>query len=299
MVKFSIVIPLYNKEKSINSTLQSIINQKYSDYEIIIVDDGSTDSSVSIVRSINNNKIKIYSKENGGVSSARNFGIRHSNGLYCLLFDADDYMMPGALEIFDVIIREKPGYIMYSGNVWNQSGEHKKLRCKKFNERLMIAKTPYKDIWFDRLTTKIGCYVFERKIVDKIGYFDEKLSFFEDFEFAHRLLDLNSVVYTSNPVMSYRMEFANLSGCNHVIEKEFAFYLSRKDIYGGFWREIVFAENVRYSEYIRAMANDAKGVDYYRNMFRNLFSVRCRIYFFLSDLYKRIKRFIVAIIIII
>lgn len=296
MTRISVIVPLYNKELSIDSTLHSILNQDYSNYEVIVVDDGSTDSSANIVQTIKDDKIRFFSKENGGVSSARNYGIKQAVGEYCLFFDADDYMMPNALSTFESIIQEHPGFIMYTGNVWNCFGSKKKLRCKINKQTSVISRNPYYDVWRDRLTTSTGCYLFKKTVVDKIGYLNEKLSFFEDFDFTHRLLDLNSVVYTSTPVMSYRMEYGNLSGCNHKLEKEFAYYLTSKDINGGFWREIVFAENVRYTEYIRSLANDHQGVCYYREKYKTIFSTRCHLFFHISDMIKRIKRKIGVII---
>lgn len=292
MINISVIVPLYNKESSIYSTLQSILNQDYSNYEVVIVDDGSTDSSTSIVQSVKSEKIRFFSKKNGGVSSARNYGIKQAIGEYCLFFDADDYMMPSALSTFASLIQEHPGFIMYTGNVWNCFGTKKKLRCKINKQTSVISSNPYYDVWRDNLTTSTGSYVFKRTIVNTIGYLNENLSFFEDFDFTHRLLDLSSVVYTSTPVMSYRMEYSNLSGSNHKIEKEFAFYLTKKDITGDFWREIIFAENVRYTKYVRALANDPQGVAYYIEMYKTFFSTKCHLFFYIVDFIKRVKRMI-------
>lgn len=86
----SIVIPLYNKESSIRKTLQSIFHQTYQHFEIIIVDDGSTDNSSAIVESYNDPRIRLIKQDNAGVSSARNKGIQHSKGDYVAFLDADD-----------------------------------------------------------------------------------------------------------------------------------------------------------------------------------------------------------------
>jgi len=88
---YSIIIPLYNKELFIKDTLINVINQSFKDFEIIVVDDGSTDNSVSIVNKISDKRLKVYSKANGGVSSARNFGIAKAKGDYIAFLDADDY----------------------------------------------------------------------------------------------------------------------------------------------------------------------------------------------------------------
>ena len=89
----SVIIPLYNKEKSIVHTIQSVLKQTYTNYEIIIVDDGSTDKSASIVDRIVKefkDQVRIIRKKNGGVSSARNIGIKEAKYDYIALLDGDD-----------------------------------------------------------------------------------------------------------------------------------------------------------------------------------------------------------------
>ena len=87
---FSIVIPLYNKEDYIKDTLKSVLNQTYRSFEIIIVNDGCTDSSVEIVKSFSDSRITIFNQKNQGLSGARNSGIKHSKYNYIAFLDADD-----------------------------------------------------------------------------------------------------------------------------------------------------------------------------------------------------------------
>ena len=91
-ILFSIIIPLYNKEKTVKRTLQSILTQSYRDFEVVVVDDGSKDKSYEVVKSIADNRVKLFSKTNGGVSSARNFGLQKAQGKWTMFFDADDEM---------------------------------------------------------------------------------------------------------------------------------------------------------------------------------------------------------------
>ena len=78
----SVVIPLYNKEKQIAKTLQTVLNQTYQNFEIVIVNDGSTDGSVEEVLRISDSRIRLVNQENGGVSAARNRGIDEAKGVY-------------------------------------------------------------------------------------------------------------------------------------------------------------------------------------------------------------------------
>ncbi len=91
---FSVVIPLYNKENYIPNTLKSVLNQSFSDFEIIIVNDGSTDQSEQKVFEISDTRIRYFKTENKGVSAARNFGIQQSSGKFICFLDADDYWYP-------------------------------------------------------------------------------------------------------------------------------------------------------------------------------------------------------------
>lgn len=97
--KISIVVPVYNTEKWLKRSLDSIINQSFTDFELILVDDGSKDSSPTICDSYAalDSRVKVIHKINGGVSSARNAGIEHATGEYITFADSDDEMLPGAL----------------------------------------------------------------------------------------------------------------------------------------------------------------------------------------------------------
>jgi glycosyltransferase involved in cell wall biosynthesis len=87
---FSVIIPLYNKERFIENTIKSIINQSFKDFEIVIVDDGSTDRSYEIASTFQSEKIKLFKQQNKGVSVARNVGIDYATSNYIALLDADD-----------------------------------------------------------------------------------------------------------------------------------------------------------------------------------------------------------------
>jgi len=95
---FTVVIPLYNKESQISRTLKSVLKQSFTDFEIILINDGSTDKSAEIVERFQDERIKLFHQENQGASEARNQGILKAKSSYIALLDADDYWLPNHLE---------------------------------------------------------------------------------------------------------------------------------------------------------------------------------------------------------
>lgn len=96
----SIIIPLYNKATSIKRTIHSVLSQSYTDFELIIINDGSTDNSAEIVnKQFYDKRIRYIYQDNAGVSSARNRGIKEAIGEWILFLDADDILYPNALKI--------------------------------------------------------------------------------------------------------------------------------------------------------------------------------------------------------
>lgn len=120
-MKFSVLIPVYNTEKYLEECLQSVLNQTYQDFEIILVDDGSTDNSGAICDKFQKdypNKIKVIHKENQGLISARRVGIADAKGDYCIFVDSDDYILKKLLsELNHILIKDKAiDLLIYSFN---------------------------------------------------------------------------------------------------------------------------------------------------------------------------------------
>ena len=110
---FSVVIPLYNKEQHIKATLESVLNQSFTDFEIVIINDGSTDKSVEEVEKFNDNRIEIYNQTNLGLSIARNSGIQKARAEYISFIDADDFWLPHHLEQLHNLVTLYPNKGVY------------------------------------------------------------------------------------------------------------------------------------------------------------------------------------------
>ena len=92
MIKLSIVVPVYNVEKYIKECISSLLEQTLDSVEILVVNDGTKDKSIDVVKSFKDDRITILNKENGGLSSARNYGLKHAKGEYVCFFDSDDFI---------------------------------------------------------------------------------------------------------------------------------------------------------------------------------------------------------------
>jgi glycosyltransferase involved in cell wall biosynthesis len=138
---FSVVIPLYNKAQTIRGTLNSLMQQEFSDFEIIVVNDGSTDNSLEVVREMHaNREIRVVSQENRGVSAARNYGIALARFEYIALLDADDEWEPGFLLQIKTAIEKFPDAGFYGAASWHRnitSGEQSCHILPKYRDKIL------------------------------------------------------------------------------------------------------------------------------------------------------------------
>lgn len=285
MSSFSIIIPLYNKSEAISETINSVLKQSLPDFEIIIVDDGSTDSSASIVGYFKDTRISYYYKQNGGVSSARNYGMSLAKNEWIVFLDADDLMSKDALAVLNNMIQNYPGYKVYSGNMRLYGG----LRCKEFPELARVSNNPFKSWFMMDLAPEMGCFAFTRDIIKEILPFDERMSCFEDLCFTSQLMEKYSFVYTSCVLKEYRKEFSTLSVVCQPITKEYAYYMTKDSIRGSFWKEMVLAYNVWDTRRHREEFGDKEGYRYYTKQL-SLFSFAVRCYIYVMDVKRKVGR---------
>jgi len=181
-MKISVVIPMYNSKETIVSTLNSIKSQTAFEQlmEIIVINDGSTDNSLSIVTNyIKINKdmpIVLIDKTNGGVSSARNAGMKAAKGEWIALLDSDDEWFPRKIEIQMKTIRENPEIDFLGGDFQDQG---LKILWKKING---LYKANVKDVCL-KVFPQTSVAIFKRNIFVEIGGYDENQSYAEDMNY--------------------------------------------------------------------------------------------------------------------
>jgi glycosyltransferase involved in cell wall biosynthesis len=207
-IEFSVIIPLYNKESSIGSTIDSVLNQTYSNFELIIVNDGSTDKSLTEVQKFDDSRIKIYNKLNGGVSSARNFGIEKSQKQFIVFLDADDFWFPFCLAEYCKLIIEFPDAEVYCTN-YNMTGKN-----LKGSDRSYIVEDYYYTSAFYLAKWSIpimltGCVSIRRNLLNEVGYFDLNITHGEDIDMWERLAKRYRIAKSEKVTTIYRTETEN------------------------------------------------------------------------------------------
>jgi len=183
----SVIIPMYNARNTILRALNSVINQTYEVVlEILVIDDGSKDNSSKIVADfISNNhgniEIKLIHKQNGGVSSARNFGLQRARGNWIALLDSDDEWLPNKLHRqFEEIDRN--GDIDFIATTRN--GERiNSILWKKLSN---LSKITVKNLLI-RFVFVVPTVLFKRSILEEVGYFDERLKYAEEGNYFIRI----------------------------------------------------------------------------------------------------------------
>lgn len=233
----TIIIPLYNKVDAIKDTIGSVMGQSYSNWELLIIDDGSNDGSSDVVKDyLDDNRIKYYKKNNGGVSSARNFGLMKAKGEWLIFLDADDTFLPNALSSLVELAQtyHKP---INTGNFYlvNNNGS-KTLFYKKKGKGVVFNN--FRSSFFHQFGARTGVQLFSRKTI-KDHFFDENLSRYEDAKNEFELFEKYSIAYTSEAVLNYNVTNSFLS-TNFNFSKDFISEIDLKN--KSFWERMLLFE---------------------------------------------------------
>lgn len=198
--KVTIIIPVFNAEKYIAETIQSVFNQSHQNWELIIINDGSTDSTESILKLFKDPRIKYLKQKNFGVSKARNRGLDIAKGEYITFLDADDILPQASLEKRVHCLMENPDYNLVDGHIIAKDHE--------MNVALRRYTPHYKGELLSQLL-KLNdqvffgvCYLFRRELIEGIR-FNENMTHSEDLFFYIDMSSKYSVRYISVPEEVY------------------------------------------------------------------------------------------------
>lgn len=202
MPRFSIIIPLYNKAPYIRKALESVMAQTFTDYELIIIDDGSMDNSAAICEDVlHSTPYTLHSTPNHGVSAARNRGVAESTGEYLCFLDADDWWEPTYLEEMDRLIRDYPDAALYAMNY---------IYYKPGKTHVAITKTQTGYINYPQAYLDNGAMMVftsssssSRKVFDEMGGFPEGIKLGEDFLLWAKIAMHYPVAFSEKPLAYY------------------------------------------------------------------------------------------------
>ncbi|CAN1537966.1 WcaA Glycosyltransferases involved in cell wall biogenesis [Flavobacteriaceae bacterium] len=251
----SVIVPCYKQAQFLPETLQSVLNQTYSNWECIIVNDGSPDQTEQVAQEwcSKDNRFKYIKKENGGLSSARNAGIAVCKGEYILPLDSDDKIQPIYLEKINKAFYDNPELKLVSSRIQFFGAK---------NTEYILSDYSYKN----QLVTNcfVCCSSFKKADWERLQGYDEQMKSFEDWEFWIRLLDDKSEVYKIPEVMFlYRKHdngsLSNTFNTNHDFYYGLYDYVYNKNqhLYNTVFGNPIFAyqENMKLKKFNQKIKN--------------------------------------------
>lgn len=221
----SIVIPLYNHEKFIAEAIESVINQTYQSWELIIIDDGSKDKSVEIAKSYQDTRIRVIEQENSGAHNAINRGLNIGQGKYMAILNSDDVFEKNRFEIMIAKMEKEPeiGFMCSYITVINDKG--KKLGIKEGWKNMEPWQVPHPELSLKKtnsfkenllmtnFTSTTSNFLFRRSLYETIGGM-RNLRFVHDWDFALRAAEISECKIIEQPLMRYRVHNSNTISSN-------------------------------------------------------------------------------------
>jgi len=204
----SICIPAYNVEKYIKETITNILNQSYSNTEIIIVDDGSTDNTLNIIKSFDDKRIKVFSQQNKGAASARNLAYNYSSGSLIKFMDADDLL--SANFIFDQVVALNNNNNNIASASWGRFTKNDlsdfKLSPEEVWKNMSGIEWLIESLYSSGVNmTPPSLFLIPRFLIEKYGLWRENLNLIDDFEFMTRMIaNCDNIIYCENSILHYR-----------------------------------------------------------------------------------------------
>jgi len=226
---FSVIIPLYNKERHIEETIQTVLNQTFTKFEIIVVNDGSTDNSLEVVQSIKCDKIRVINQKNQGVSVARNEGVKRAKYNYLLFLDADDGLMPNYFSELTDLINEFPNAGLYATNFCSYKSKFKRMDVRPVS---FLPEKSIVDDYFGTILDKgsflTSITVIKKDVFEKSGGYVRGMIRGQDTYLLSKILLSEKVCFLNKPLYfvtydsdnrataSYRPSKTNVSLLDHL-----------------------------------------------------------------------------------
>jgi len=227
MPTISVIIPVYNGEKTIKQTIESVLNQTFRDFELLIINDGSQDATLEIIQAINDERIQVFSYQNSGVSASRNRALTKAKGEFISFIDADDLWTPNKLELQLKALQDNPqAAVAYSWSDWiDESGQF--LRS---GGHITVNGKAYEKLLLRDFIESGSNPLIRKQALDEVGCFEQSVTPAEDWDMWLRLAARYEFVTVEVPQILYRISPNSASfnivkmeaGSLKVIERVFA-----------------------------------------------------------------------------
>ena len=277
-MRFSVIVPLYNKAPYVNKALRSLIEQSFKDFELIVVDDGSHDESYSVAESVlasSNCCYQLIHQENAGVSTARNNGVALSKGEYLCFLDADDWWSSVFLGKMDEFIRSYPEAGIYGTNYFYV----KNGRARISVEDVETGFIDYCSVYARKLQMPLwtGAVCLSRAVFDEMGGFCPHLKLGEDFDLWIKIALKYKVAFLNEPLSFYYQDSdAQWRGVGHLTDPKYHMlwsldYLAEEEKKNADYKQLI--DNLRTyslmpyylsSQYREAARHELERVDWER-----------------------------------
>ena len=239
----SVVIATFNRANYLPATIDSVLNQSFKDFELIVVDDGSTDNTQEVLEPYGS-RLKYLYQPNGGASAARNLGVRHAHGAWIAFQDSDDLSLPNHLASLYGYATKHPACGMVFANGNYSSGTAQSRGKKTIIDIAKLCKLAKKGVrlvdLFEKSILRLQAALISKQAYDLVGGHDESLRICMDLDLGFRMLMNFAVAYLDEELFSYRIHDGNI-GRNEelrlteniqVIEKLFGDYPAARELIG-------------------------------------------------------------------
>ena len=234
--KISVIVPVYNAEQYLHRCVDSILAQTFPDFELLLIDDGSKDRSAEICDEYawKDERVRVFHKENGGVSSARNLGLDKAKGEWVSFVDADDIIYSNNLDILFEVGKNNPTINFVIGNYFYKMGNNKKLGSILNSQ---ILYDPFKLLYENKLTIRAGVILVKYSVISSFR-FDENITVNEDTKMWVDLLLSSEVYFVNSFIHEYVMDNSCLSKCRCNIKREYGYQINL-NAYNGYAKKFL------------------------------------------------------------
>ena len=231
-MRFSVVIPLYNKERYVTRAVESVLAQTSRDFEIIVVDDGSTDGGASLVERTFGSRLRVVRQENQGVSAARNRGIAESKSGMIAFLDADDAWSPDFLEAMERLIKSHPQAGAYAAayDVVTRLGYRRKATFRGIDQRPWEGVIPgyFKASALGEPPVSSSSVAIPKKVFEDVGYFSLNERYGEDLDMWGRIALRYPIVFTTEVKATHYQNASDRKSVYPKIDKDWGFVVTAR-----------------------------------------------------------------------